>query len=158
MNSSNITILGIGNTLYSDEGIGVQILPTLEEFFKDDPFVEVFDGSTDGMRLLGPVEDADYLIIIDAINAGKEGGTIITVEGDEVPAYFGVKMSIHQLGFQEVLAAAKMRDRYPKNIVMIGMQPTSLELGVELTKTNQEKVPELIEEIIKQVNHWRDAV
>lgn len=158
MNSNNITILGIGNTLYSDEGIGVQILPTLEEIFKDDQFVEVFDGSTDGMRLLGPVEDADYLIIIDAINAGKEGGTIITVEGDEVPAYFGVKMSIHQLGFQEVLAAAKMRDRYPKNIVMIGMQPTSLELGVELSKTNQEKVPELIEEIIKQVNHWRDAV
>jgi hydrogenase maturation protease len=106
---------------------------------------------------LGPVEDAENLIIIDAINAGKEPGTIITLVGDEIPAYFGIKMSIHQLGFQEVLLAAKLRERYPKQIVMFGMQPTSLQMGIELTETNQNKLGELAETVINQVKRWRDA-
>jgi hydrogenase maturation protease len=152
-----ITILGLGNTLFSDEGVGVHILPLLEEMFKDDSSIEIIEGSTDGMKLLGPVEDAEYLIIIDAINAGKPGGTLISIKGEEIPAYFGIKMSIHQLGFQEVLMAAKLRDRYPNHIVMLGMQPSSLELGVQLTETNQMKLPELANLVKEQVNQWRDA-
>ena len=109
------------------------------------------------MKLLGPVEDAENLIIIDAINAGKEPGTIITLVGDEIPAYFGIKMSIHQLGFQEVLLAAKMRERYPKQIVMFGMQPTSLQMGIELTDTNQKKLGELAKTVIDQVKRWREV-
>lgn len=152
-----ITILGIGNTLYQDEGVGVHILPLLEERFKEDALVEIIEGSTDGMRLLGPVEDSSHLIVIDAINAGKEGGTIITLIGDEIPAYYGIKMSIHQLGFQEVLFAAKLRERYPKNIVMFGMQPTSLELGIELSSNNADRLSELADHIAVQVKQWRDA-
>ncbi|MGG3470176.1 HyaD/HybD family hydrogenase maturation endopeptidase [Neobacillus pocheonensis] len=152
-----ITILGIGNTLFSDEGVGIHLLPLLEVELKSYENVEIIEGLTDGMRLLGPVEEAENLIIIDAINAGKEGGTIISLVGDEIPAYFGVKMSIHQLGFQEVLFAAKMRERYPKQIVMFGMQPTSLELGVELTETNQSKLGELAKVVVDQVNCWREV-
>jgi hydrogenase maturation protease len=152
-----ITILGIGNTLFSDEGVGIHLLPMLAEEFKDEENIEIIEGLTDGMRLLGPVEDAKNLIIIDAINAGKEPGTIITLTGDEIPAYFGIKMSIHQLGFQEVLLAAKMRERYPKRIVMFGMQPASLELGIELTAANREKLPDLAKAVIDQVHLWRAA-
>lgn len=152
-----ITILGIGNTLYQDEGVGVHILPLLEERFKEDALVEIIEGSTDGMRLLGPVEDSSHLIVIDAINAGKAGGTIITLIGDEIPAYYGIKMSIHQLGFQEVLFAAKLRERYPENIVMFGMQPTSLELGIELSSKNANRLSELADHIAFQVKQWRDA-
>jgi hydrogenase maturation protease len=152
----NITILGIGNTLYQDEGLGIHALPLIEELLKDTENIEIIDGTTDGMRLLAPVEDTDYLIVIDAINAGKPGGTIITLRGEDIPAYFGIKMSIHQLGFQEVLMAAKIRERYPKNIVMIGMQPTSLELGVELSEINQCKLHELAGLVVKQVIDWRN--
>ncbi len=155
INNSKITILGIGNTLFSDEGVGIHLLPILENEFKDDLDIEIIEGLTDGMKLLGPVEDAENLIIIDAINAGKEPGSIITLVGDEIPAYFGIKMSIHQLGFQEVLLAAKMRERYPKQIVMFGMQPSSLELGVELTETNRAQLPNLAKAVISQVNAWR---
>ncbi|MEH7299851.1 HyaD/HybD family hydrogenase maturation endopeptidase [Neobacillus drentensis] len=154
---SKITILGIGNTLFSDEGVGIHLLPLLEEALKEVDQVEIIEGLTDGMRLLGPVEEAENLIIIDAINAGKEGGTIISLVGEEIPAYFGIKMSIHQLGFQEVLLAAKMRDRYPKQVVMFGMQPTSLELGVELTETNRQKLGELANAVIEQVHSWRNV-
>jgi hydrogenase maturation protease len=155
MKTKKITILGIGNTLFSDEGVGIHLLPLLEDELKGYENIEIIEGLTDGMRLLGPVEDAENLIIIDAINAGAEPGTIITLVGDEIPAYFGIKMSIHQLGFQEVLMAAKLRDRYPKEIVMFGMQPTSLELGVELTENNQKRLGKLKDAVINQVNTWR---
>lgn len=154
-NRNQITILGIGNTLYMDEGLGVNALASLEEIYGMDEQVELVDGSTDGMGLLGPVEDTDYLIVIDAINAGKEGGQIIELHGNDIPAYYGIKMSIHQLGFQEVLLASKLRENYPKHIVMIGMQPTSLELGIGLSETNDAKLPELIQLVERQVNKWK---
>lgn len=156
-NEKKITIIGIGNTLYQDEGVGVHILPLLEEKLSNHEAVEIIEGATDGLMLLEHVEDAEYLIIIDAINAGKSGGTIITLEGEEIPAYYGIKMSIHQIGFQEVLWTAKFRERYPKNIIMFGMQPTSLELGIELSPTNQERLPELALKVIDQVNVWSHA-
>ncbi|MFD3450128.1 HyaD/HybD family hydrogenase maturation endopeptidase [Microbacteriaceae bacterium 4G12] len=157
-NKDKITILGIGNTLFTDEGVGVHLLPLLEEMYKGDEQIEIIEGLTDGMKLLGPVEDADNLIIIDAINAGVEGGTILSLEGDEIPAYFGIKMSVHQMGFQEVLFAAKLRERYPSRIIMFGMQPTSLELGVELTETNQAKLEELAQVVMNQVSRWREGL
>lgn len=158
-NSRNqITILGIGNTLYTDEGLGVHALTALQEKFGMDKQVELVDGSTDGMSLLGPVEDTDYLIVIDAINAGKEGGCIIELHGNDIPAYYGIKMSIHQLGFQEVLLAAKLREKYPKNIVMIGMQPTSLELGIGLSEKNEGQLPELIKLVELHVNEWKNEI
>lgn len=152
-----ITILGIGNTLFTDEGVGIHLLPILEEKFKNDEDIEIIEGLTDGMKLLGPVEDAENLIIIDAINAGKDPGTIISLKGDEIPAYFGVKMSIHQMGFQEVLLAAKLRERYPKQIAMFGLQPASLELGLELTEKIAEKLQELAAAVINQVKDWRST-
>ena len=157
-NRNQITILGIGNTLYTDEGLGVHALAALEEKYGTDRQVQLIDGSTDGMSLLGPVEDTDFLIVIDAINAGKEGGHIIELHGDDIPAYYGIKMSIHQLGFQEVLLASKLRERYPKNIVMIGMQPTSLELGIGLSETNEARLPEMFKLIEQQVNKWKNEL
>lgn len=153
-----ITILGIGNSIFSDEGVGVHILPLLVDMFKDDSEIEIVEGATDGMKLLGPVEDTDYLIVIDAINAGKQGGEIITLVGDEIPTFYGIKMSIHQLGFQEVLFAAKLRERFPKHIAMLGMQPTNLELGVELSKINQSRLPDLANAIKQQIFVWREAM
>lgn len=158
--TKKITILGIGNTLYQDEGVGVHILPLLRERFahkNDEAVFEIVEGATDGMRLLGPVEETDYLLIIDAINAGKEPGTIIKIENDDIPQYFGVKMSIHQIGFQEVLFAARIREELPESMIMFGIQPESLELGLELTNTVQEKLPELVEKIVAQVNTWSEG-
>lgn len=157
-NRKQITILGIGNTLYSDEGLGVYALSPLEKLYGTDDQVELVYGATDGMSLLSVVEDTDYLMVLDAINAGKEGGHIIQLQGDEIPNYYGVKMSIHQLGFQEVLLAAQLRERYPEHFLMIGMQPTSLELNVGLTKTNESKLPELVQLVESQINNWKNEL
>lgn len=153
---SRITILGIGNTLYSDEGIGVYCIPFLQEIFANCEDIVIEDGSTDGMKLLSFVEESENLLIIDAINAGKEPGTFIRIEGEEIPKYFGVKMSIHQMGFAEVLAAAQFRDKYPKNIIMVGMQPYSLALSPEVTDQGKETAKLLIDEVKKIVASWRE--
>ncbi|GGJ58908.1 hydrogenase maturation protease [Anoxybacillus voinovskiensis] len=157
MTNNKITILGIGNLLYSDEGVGIHALPLIEEQLSSFENVDIVEGATDGIKLLGLVEDSDYLIIIDAVNAGKEAGTIIQLVGDEIPAYCGIKMSIHQLGFQEVLLAAKMRETYPKQIVLFGIQPASLELGIQLSPTVQVQLPELVKRVVQQIQTWREA-
>ena len=155
MTKTKITILGIGSLIYADDGIGIHALKLIEEIYGNDENIEIVEGATDGMMLLAYVEDASHLIIIDAINAGHPGGTVIQLNGEEIPAYYGIKMSVHQAGFQEVLWIAKFRERYPKNITMIGMQPTCLEMGIELSETNKEQLPHLIEKVIKQVEVWR---
>ncbi|OEH92814.1 HyaD/HybD family hydrogenase maturation endopeptidase [Bacillus solimangrovi] len=151
-----ITVLGIGNTLYSDEGLGVHIIPELERALCEFDNVEILEGATEGIRLLEPIEQCDLLIIIDAINAGKEPGTLIVLRDDEIPSYFGIKMSIHQLGFQEVLQAAKLLERMPEEMVMFGLQPHSLQFGIGLTEKIQDCIPTLIKEIKQQIHIWRE--
>nr|WP_239984958.1 HyaD/HybD family hydrogenase maturation endopeptidase [Sporolactobacillus pectinivorans] len=151
-----ITVLGIGNALYTDEGLGVQILPRLESALKGVADIEFIDGTTEGMQLLGPVEATQALIVIDAINAGKEPGTCIKLEKKQIPSFNGIKMSVHQIGFQEVLSAAQLRDRLPEKMVMIGIQPASLELGTEMSPTVQSAIPGLIKQVKKQIHEWRD--
>lgn len=152
-----ITLLGIGNSLYSDEGLGVQVLSRLQEALKDIGDLEFVDGTTEGMQLLGPVEDTEALIVVDAVNAGKAPGTQIRLEKEEIPSFNGIKMSVHQIGFQEVVSAAQLRDRLPEKMVMFGIQPASLDLGTELSETVQSAVPELIKRIRKQISEWRDV-
>lgn len=154
--TKKIIVIGIGNTLYSDEGVGVHILPYLEDALSDCDNIEIVEGITDGMKLLGPVEEADYLIIIDAINADKEGGSIITLVDEEIPAYFGIKMSIHQIGFQEVLNAARFRDNLPEKMILIGVQPSSLELGLELSDVVRSKIPKVVELVTNQIKLWSE--
>lgn len=154
--AEKITILGIGNTLYADEGVGIHLLPKLQETLSDVENIEYIDGSTEGMQLLGPVEGTDALIVIDAIDAGKAPGEVITVEKDQIPSFNGIKMSVHQIGFQEVVSAAGLRDRLPERMVLIGIQPDSLELGSELSETVRQKLPELIARVKKQIAEWRE--
>lgn len=151
-----IKIIGIGNTLFSDEGVGVHLLPYLEEALTDFTNVEIIEGATDGMKLLEPVEEADYLIIIDAINAGKPAGELMMICNEEIPKYYGVKMSVHQIGFQEVLLAADLQERLPKEMIMFGIQPATLELGLELSHIVKTKIPELVTNVVDQVRRWSE--
>nr|WP_317134708.1 HyaD/HybD family hydrogenase maturation endopeptidase [Sporolactobacillus laevolacticus] len=147
--------MGIGNTLYSDEGVGVYALPLLEKALADVPNLEFVDGSTEGMQLLGPVENTQALIVLDAINANVKPGTIIKLEKAQIPSFNGIKMSVHQIGFQEVVSAAQLRERVPKKMVLFGIQPASLELGTELTDTARASIAILTNKVKQQINDWR---
>ena len=123
-----ILVLGIGNILWADEGFGVRTLERFHALFRTAPNVSLLDGGTQGLYLVQFVEEADYLLVFDAIDYGLTPGTMKIVQGDEVPKFTGAKkMSLHQTGFQEVLSAADLLGDYPEKLTLIGCQPEDLE-------------------------------
>ncbi len=123
-----VLILGIGNLLWADEGFGVRAIEELHRLYEFPSTVKVMDGGTQGIYLVQHVRDADILVVFDAVDYDLAPGTQKLVEGDEVPKFLGVKkISLHQTGFQEVLAMAEMLGDYPENIFLIGVQPVELD-------------------------------
>ena len=121
-------ILGIGNILWADEGFGVRAVEMLHRHYAFPANVSVLDGGTQGIYLVQHVRAADILVVFDAIDYGLPPGTLKLIEGDSVPKYLGAKkMSLHQTGFQEVLAMAEMLGGYPQHILLVGVQPVQLE-------------------------------
>ncbi|MGR9053761.1 MAG: HyaD/HybD family hydrogenase maturation endopeptidase [Gammaproteobacteria bacterium] len=124
----SVLLLGIGNVLWADEGFGVRVAEHLLKYYRFPDSVKVLDGGTQGVYLIEHVQEADVLVIFDAIDYGLAPGTLKCLENDAVPNYLGAKkMSLHQTGFQEVLAMAQMLGRYPRHLVLIGVQPAELE-------------------------------
>ena len=123
-----VLMLGIGNLLWADEGFGVRAVEELHCLYKFDENVVVLDGGTQGIYLVQHVRDADILIVFDAVDYELPPGTMKLVEGDEVPKFLGVKkISLHQTGFQEVLAMAEMMGDEPAELLLIGVQPVELD-------------------------------
>lgn len=121
-------ILGIGNILWADEGFGVRAVETLHRHYAFPAGVRLLDGGTQGIYLVQHVRAADILVVFDAIDYGLPPATLKLIEGDAVPKYLGAKkMSLHQTGFQEVLAMAEMLGDYPRHILLVGVQPAQLE-------------------------------
>jgi hydrogenase maturation protease len=123
-----ITVLGIGNLLWADEGFGVRCIEALQQRYEFAPHVQLIDGGTQGLYLIQHVQQAGKLLIFDAVDYGLAPGTLKLVENDEVPRFMGAKkMSLHQTGFQEVLMLALLTERYPEGVLLIGCQPEELE-------------------------------
>jgi hydrogenase maturation protease len=121
-------ILGIGNVLWADEGFGVRCVETLAQNWAFEETVQILDGGTQGLYLLPFLEEADILVVFDAVDYGLEPGTMKIVEGDEVPRFMGAKkMSLHQTGFQDVIATAQLMGYCPETLILIGCQPVELE-------------------------------
>ncbi|MGD9917504.1 MAG: HyaD/HybD family hydrogenase maturation endopeptidase [Paenirhodobacter sp.] len=123
-----VLILGIGNVLWADEGFGVRCVETLATRVALPDHVRLLDGGTQGLYLLPFLEEADAMLVFDAIDFGLAPGTLKVLRDGDVPAFMGAKkMSLHQTGFQDVLATAELLDRCPRRITLIGCQPVELE-------------------------------
>lgn len=126
--TDQILILGIGNVLWADEGFGVRCVEAMADRYALPDNVRLLDGGTQGLYLLPDLEAADALIVFDAVDYGLEPGTLKLVRDGEVPAFMGAKkMSLHQTGFQDVIATAQLLGRCPERLVLIGCQPVELE-------------------------------
>ena len=143
---ARVLVMGIGNLLWADEGFGVRAVEALAEGRVFPDRVSLMDGGTQGMNLLGPIGEADALILFDAIDFGLEPGALMVLRDAEVPAFMGAKkMSLHQTGFQDVLAAAELIGAAPKWLMLIGCQPVELEdYGGGLRPAVAAKVPEAV--------------
>jgi hydrogenase maturation protease len=152
----SILVLGIGNLLWADEGFGVRCVEMLAANWRFPENVTLLDGGTQGLYLLPKVQEADALLIFDAIDYGNPPGTLREITGDAVPRFMGAKkMSLHQTGFQEVLAVAELTGQIPEKLVLIGVQPENLEdFGGSLSATVREKIPEALQCALGWLAQW----
>ena len=147
-----VCILGVGNVLMSDEGVGVHAVVELEKAFEFPENVRVLDGGTSTNELLGDLENLDHLIVLDAVNAGKEPGALVHLEGDAVPRAFTTKLSPHQVGISDLLATLTFLGRAPKHVVLYGVQPERLSLDLTLSETVARRVPELCAQVVAELD------
>lgn len=152
---SNIGVLALGNLLRSDEGVGIHLLKALNVHLPSD--VESLDGATSGLGLLDFIEHHPRLIVLDAVDAGLDPGQIIQWNNEQVPRYITQKMSIHQMGFAEVLSMGQFTGISPEEIIVVGIQPQSLDWGIELTEIIQNSVPKAVELVLNCIDSWKTA-
>jgi len=156
--SARTLILGVGNLLLSDEGVGLRVVEKLAASYELPEGVQTLDGGTLGLDLLYYLEGVENLLIIDAVEMGKEPGALLRLEGDEVPAFLSVKISPHQIGIPDMLFAAKLKDLYPRNVVLWGVQPGTLDVGLELSPPVAAQVDALVEKAVEELARWGERL
>jgi hydrogenase maturation protease len=147
-------VLGLGNPLMTDDGLGVAAVTRLREEWLVSEGVELVDGGTWGMNLLPTIEDAGRLVLVDAIDRGMPPGTTVVLERHEIPRAFALKVSPHQVDVREVLALAELRGTLPDETVAIGLQPDVVALGLELSPTLEERLDHLLDLVALQLAAW----
>ena len=147
-------VLGLGNILNNDEGLGVRALELLGTQPGLPIGFELLDGGVLGLNLLMIVEECSHLLILDAVDAGKPPGTLVELRKEEIPLYTGVKLSQHQVTFQEVLGLAAMRGHLPENLHLLGIQPMDVSIGLELSNEVQAALPQMADRAISVLQHW----
>lgn len=146
-------VIGCGNLLGADDGVGLAVLEALRH--RELPLgVELRDGGTWGLNLLPEIEDADRLLLLDAVAAGEHPGTPIVLFRDAIPRFLMTKLSPHQIDLREVLALAELRGALPRETVVIGVQPERVEMSTQLSPVVAARVEELADLALKQLNLW----
>jgi hydrogenase maturation protease len=141
-----------------DDGLGLVALEALRAGWRLDPHVELIDGGTWGMNLLPFIEGAERLLFLDAVDAGLPPGSLISMERDELPRFFALKLSPHQIDLREVLALAEFRGTLPKHTVALGLQPERVEMSTRLSSAVSDALDHLVEAAIDRLKLWGHTV
>jgi hydrogenase maturation protease len=144
-------VLGIGNVLLQDEGVGIHAIGELRRRFTFDEGVEFLDGGTAGVELLRYLDGKDRILIVDAVAAGHPPGTVFRVEGQDVPRMFHLRISPHQIGLSDVLATALISDSLPGEMVLFGMEPETMTMGLALTATAEASLDKLVGSVVDEL-------
>ena len=151
---NRIAIIGLGNLLLSDEGIGVHVVSELQKEYDLPEELSVIDGGTLGLDLLPIIEGKEKIIFIDATDLQKEPGTIAIIEDENLPSFLAPKLSLHHVGLADLLFASTFQGNRPAKVILMGIQPAKLEVGLSLSETLTKKMPEFLEVIIKKLREW----
>jgi hydrogenase maturation protease len=153
-NQPAMTVIGLGNILMRDEGIGVHAVNRFRERYSVPDSVEIVDGGTCGLDLMPVIEGRKKVLIVDAVNFEREPGYIDQLVNDEIPARFSTKASLHHLGLMDVLSIVRLADAMPEEICIIGIQPETIELGLEMTESMTAKLDVLVEKTVSKLREW----
>lgn len=152
--SPSALVLGLGNVLLSDEGVGVHVVQHVGRRYHIPEQVQILDGGTLGLSLLPYLPGVTHLLVVDAVDAAQPPGTIVRLEGDEIPSALAHKLSMHQVGLQELLALSQLSGHTPAHTVLIGVQPASLEPGLEPSSLIAAQLDALAERVADELRAW----
>jgi hydrogenase maturation protease len=147
-------VLGIGNLLIGDEGVGCKTVEELSRRYTMPPGVECVDGGTAGFELLSMIDNKEHVILIDALRNDMEPGTVVMVEGEHVPKAFLARTTPHQLGICDVLAAAQLCDTMPKQLTLFGIEPKQMDVGIGLSPQVEAGMEKIISAVVDQLRHF----
>lgn len=153
MTTPRTVVLGLGNPLMGDDGVGLAALARLRDEWRVDG-VDLVDGATWGLALLPVIEDAERLILVDAIAAHRRPGDLVELSREQLPVYLSRKLSPHQVDMRDALAVAELRGRMPNDIIAIGAQPDTVALGTELTAAVAQALDALVTAVVAQLERW----
>lgn len=140
-------VLGIGNTLLSDEGIGVHVIEQMQAISTPE-HVEIIDGGTSGVDLLDILADRDTVIVVDAVDTGCRPGTVLRFGIDQLIKKDHPYISMHEVGIAETIRMTEQLGCAPKEVIVFGIQPKTIQCGLELSKDIEHVVQEVVELIL----------
>ena len=149
MQAKPVLVVGIGNILLQDEGIGVHVARALQEAALP-PDVEAVDGGTSGADLIEVIAGRPKLIVVDSLQADAEPGAVFRMSMDDLAGRDYAGFSLHELGLLETLQMAKLLGCLPKEIVIFGVQPKAISPGLEMTREVAAVVPRLIDLVLQE--------
>lgn len=149
-----VLVLGIGNLIMTDDGVGVRVAQRLMGEYRFPEGVTVLDGGTLGLDLLMHLEGVERLLMVDAVETGGPPGTVVRLSGEEIPMALQTKLSPHQVGLQDLLAVAELQGNRPAEMVLWGVQPESVELGMELSPAVAAQFDQLVEKVLAELAAW----
>jgi len=145
-----LLVLGLGNVLLADDGVGSATVTELRDRYEPCDGACVLDGGTLGLSLLPYLDHADIVILIDAIRADAPPGSFVRLDGDDVVPAVATRLSPHQVGVADLLDGARWLDRYPARVILLGLVPESIELGVGLSPSVASGLPGLVTRVVDE--------
>jgi hydrogenase maturation protease len=145
-----LLVLGLGNVLLEDDGVGAAAVALLREQYIAPRDVQVLDGGTLGLSLLPYLQSADAVILVDAVRTDAPAGSLVRLRGDEVAPAVATRLSPHQVGVADLLDGARWLGRYPERVVLLGVVPESMDLAVGLSADVAPALPALVEEVVEE--------
>lgn len=149
-----ISVVGVGNIIMQDEGFGVRVAEYLQKITDYPDFVQILDGGTLGMDLMPYISGTKKLLLIDAMNIDAPIGSFHCFTGDELHAYFKNKISVHDLGVNDMLAILKLTDNPIEEVYVMGVKPDVVSMGIGLTAPIEQAVPKVAQKAKELVDKW----
>lgn len=150
----DFVVVGLGNPLMGDDGVGLCALHVLERDWRFDDSTHLVDGGTWGLRLLPTLEGASGVILLDAIRTGRAPGTVVELQNDAIPRQLATKLSPHEVDLREVLALMQFRGTLPPNVSAIGVEPEYVDLLDDLSAIVRAQVPEIVRLAVERLHSW----
>lgn len=149
--SAPTLVLGLGNVLCGDDGVGVAAIARLQRRFRVPEAVAVEDGGTLGLTLLARLRGVRELVLVDAVDTGGVPGTLVRLEGDAVGPAVRDRLSVHQVGVADLLEATRLIDEAPEHVVLLGVVPKTTELGLGCSPAVRAAVPALVDAVVREL-------